>query len=120
MKDHSIVVLGLSVRSVKALKRAEIYTLSALTVKTEEELLEIKNFGATCLQEVKEKLEARGLSLTHYDPEAGFEVPQKARFISEWKVVDGWIIAEANDGTLWRYNLALQRKWEQLPELPSL
>ncbi len=56
--------LGLSVRTVNALKAAEIETVADLTKKTPSELLNtIKNFGQKSLDEIEESLQKMGLSL---------------------------------------------------------
>lgn len=56
--------LGLSTRAFNALRMAGINTLEDLLSKTEEELIHIKNFGQKSLQELKEKLQEKGLSLS--------------------------------------------------------
>lgn len=48
--------LNLSVRSRKCMNRLGIATLGELCSRTADELLEVKNFGMTSLQEVREKL----------------------------------------------------------------
>ncbi len=55
--------LDLSVRARKALSLLNIQTIGDLVSRTEAELLGIKNFGATSLTEIKEKLSDNGLSL---------------------------------------------------------
>ncbi len=56
--------LQLSVRAYNCLKRAQINTVADLLVYTEEDLLEIKNFGQKSAEEVVEALKARlGLTL---------------------------------------------------------
>jgi len=55
--------LDLSVRPYNCLKRAGINTLGDLLQKTEEEVVNVKNFGRKSLDEVKEKLAALGLEL---------------------------------------------------------
>jgi DNA-directed RNA polymerase subunit alpha len=55
--------LELSVRSRKALQRLNINTLAELAMRTEDELLGCKNFGATSLNEIKQQLASFGLSL---------------------------------------------------------
>jgi superfamily II DNA or RNA helicase len=55
--------LELSIRSYNCLKRADIHTLLDLAGKTEEGLIEIKNFGQKSADEVRRALERRGLSL---------------------------------------------------------
>ena len=54
---------GLSVRAKRCLQRLNIRTLAELISKTEAELLGVKNFGVTSLDEIKEKLENNGLGL---------------------------------------------------------
>ncbi|HVL29690.1 MAG TPA: DNA-directed RNA polymerase subunit alpha C-terminal domain-containing protein, partial [Sphingomicrobium sp.] len=61
--DRSVDELDLSVRAQKALTLLGITTMGDLVSRTEAELLGIKNFGATSLEEIKEKLTERGLSL---------------------------------------------------------
>lgn len=53
----------LSVRSVNCLKEADINYVGELIQKTQSSLLDIKNFGKTSLEEVKERLEEMGLEL---------------------------------------------------------
>ncbi|GAB4554623.1 MAG: hypothetical protein Tsb0013_17290 [Phycisphaerales bacterium] len=55
--------LGLSVRARKALQVLGIQTLGDLASRTEAELMGVKNFGATSLEEVKERLTQHGLGL---------------------------------------------------------
>jgi len=55
--------LELSVRSSNCLKNANIRTIGDLTKKTEEEIAKTRNFGKKSLQEIKEKLKERNLSL---------------------------------------------------------
>jgi len=52
-----------SARAKKALESLGVSVLADLTLKTEKELLAIKNFGTTSLNEVKQKLAQFGLSL---------------------------------------------------------
>ncbi len=61
--------LELSVRARKALTLLGIETVGDLVARTEAELLGIKNFGATSLTEITEKLEAHGLALRKLDEE---------------------------------------------------
>ncbi|QYO65199.1 hypothetical protein JVX88_37945 [Leptolyngbya sp. 7M] len=58
-----VAELQLSVRARKALQLLDIQTLGDLASHTEAELMGVKNFGATSLQEVKERLAENGLSL---------------------------------------------------------
>ncbi|TCD53662.1 DNA-directed RNA polymerase subunit alpha [Alloscardovia theropitheci] len=55
--------LNLTQRSYNCLKREGIHTVGELVKRTEQDLLDIRNFGMKSIDEVKEKLEERGLSL---------------------------------------------------------
>jgi DNA-directed RNA polymerase subunit alpha len=55
--------LDLSERPRNCLKRAQINTVGELLTKTEDDLLNITNFGQKSLDEVKQKLDERGLTL---------------------------------------------------------
>ena len=55
--------LQLSVRARRALQLLNIQTLGDLASHTEAELMGVKNFGATSLTEVKERLAENGLGL---------------------------------------------------------
>jgi DNA-directed RNA polymerase subunit alpha len=59
--------LELSVRARKALELLNINTIGDLVARTEAELLGIKNFGQTSLDEIKEKLTSMGLGLRRLD-----------------------------------------------------
>jgi len=59
--------LDFSVRSRKALQMLGVQTVGDLATRTEAELMGVKNFGATSLDEVKEKLAHYGLSLRNLD-----------------------------------------------------
>ncbi|MFM7535875.1 MAG: DNA-directed RNA polymerase subunit alpha [Acidimicrobiales bacterium] len=61
--DLPIEDLDLSERPRNCLKRAQINSIGELLTKTEEDLLNITNFGQKSLDEVKAKLDERGLSL---------------------------------------------------------
>ena len=63
MDDVLIEELELGVRSYNCLKREGIQTVGDLVSKTEAELLNIPNFGKKSIDEVKDKLTERGLSL---------------------------------------------------------
>ena len=55
--------LELSARSFNCLKREGIDTVGKLITYSEQDLLDIKNFGQKSIEEVKEKLNNMGLSL---------------------------------------------------------
>ncbi len=61
--DLPIEDLDLSERPSNCLKRAQINTIGELLTKNEDDLLNITNFGQKSLDEVKQKLDERGLSL---------------------------------------------------------
>jgi DNA-directed RNA polymerase subunit alpha len=63
----SVSDLQLSVRARKALQLLNIQTLGDLASHTEAELMGVKNFGATSLAEVKERLAENGLELRTLD-----------------------------------------------------
>ncbi len=59
--------MDLTVRSYNCLKREGVQTVGELVEKTEEDLLEIRNFGQKSIDEVKAKLEELGLGLSKKD-----------------------------------------------------
>src|SRR5690349_11187451 len=67
--------LNLTVRSYNCLKREGIHTVGELISRSEQDLLDIRNFGAKSIDEVKAKLHEMGLSLKDSAP--GFD-PQAA------------------------------------------
>src|SRR5215204_6087931 len=66
--------LELTVRSYNCLKREGIHSVGELVARSEADLLDIRNFGAKSITEVKEKLAELGLSLKDspldFDPSA--------------------------------------------------
>jgi DNA-directed RNA polymerase subunit alpha len=61
--DLPIEALDLSERPRNCLRRAQIHSVGELVEKTEEDLLNITNFGQKSLEEVTAKLDELGLSL---------------------------------------------------------
>jgi DNA-directed RNA polymerase subunit alpha len=61
--NMSLAELELSVRATNCLESEGITTVRDLVIRTDEELLEVRNFGETTLREVKQKLTERGLAL---------------------------------------------------------
>jgi DNA-directed RNA polymerase subunit alpha len=61
--DTPVEELELSVRSSNCLRNANIRTIWDFTKKTEEEITKTRNFGKKSLQEIRDKLQARGLDL---------------------------------------------------------
>ncbi len=69
--------LNLTVRSYNCLKREGIHTVGELISRSEQDLLDIRNFGSKSIDEVKGKLIEMGLSLKDsapgFDPRAVLE-----------------------------------------------
>ena len=61
--DVPVETLNLSVRSFNCLKRAGISKVSELLDMTEDEIFKMRNFGKKSLDEIKQVLDERGLSL---------------------------------------------------------
>ena len=61
--DTPVEELELSVRSSNCLRNENIRTIGDLTRKTEEEIAKTRNFGRKSLDEIKKRLEERGLHL---------------------------------------------------------
>lgn len=62
-----VSALNLTVRARKALQALNIQSLGELAIRTEAELMGIKNFGTTSLVEINEKLKEHGLELRNID-----------------------------------------------------
>src|SRR5947207_727133 len=63
--------LNLTVRSYNCLKREGIHSVGELVARSEQDLLDIRNFGAKSIEEVKQKLIDMGLALKDSPP--GFD-----------------------------------------------
>lgn len=61
--DVPVESLNLSVRSFNCLKRAGISRVSELLDMSEDEIIKMRNFGKKSLDEIKQVLEERGISL---------------------------------------------------------
>ena len=72
--DKQIEDLDLSVRSYNCLKRAGIHSVRQLVEFSENDLLNIRNFGAKSIEEVKDKLISMGLNLKL---ESGFRIGEE-------------------------------------------
>ncbi|MBZ0173456.1 MAG: hypothetical protein K8E66_13815, partial [Phycisphaerales bacterium] len=75
--------LQLSVRARKALQMLNIQTLGDLCSHTEAELMGVKNFGATSLTEVHEKLGGLGLGLRSIDDRPMSELIAESGLVAE-------------------------------------
>ncbi|MGI9666594.1 MAG: DNA-directed RNA polymerase subunit alpha [Acidimicrobiia bacterium] len=72
--DLPIEALDLSERPRNCLRRAQVQTVGELIEKTEEDLLNITNFGQKSLEEVVAKLDELGFSLKNYADAEGSAV----------------------------------------------
>lgn len=70
--NMSLAELDLSVRATNCLESEGITSVRDLVIRSDEELLEVRNFGETTLREVKGKLIERGLTL-------GMKLPSSMR-----------------------------------------
>ena len=70
--NMSLAELKLSVRAMNCLESENINTVRDLVQKTEDQLLEVRNFGETTLQEVRDKLTELGLHL-------GYRLPRSSQ-----------------------------------------
>ena len=61
--NMSVNEIELSVRAANCLNNANITTVGQLAMKTEAEMLKYRNFGKKSLNEIKDKLQALGLTL---------------------------------------------------------
>jgi DNA-directed RNA polymerase subunit alpha len=77
VRARSVNELDLSVRARKALALLNVQTLGELCDKTEEELMAIKNFGTTSLEEIKAKLHELGLALRQMEGEASSDTGER-------------------------------------------
>lgn len=80
--------LDLTVRSYNCLKREGVHTIGELLTRSEADLMDIRNFGAKSIDEVKAKLSSMGLSLK--DSPIGW---------TPSTVDGGWNDADDNDQT---------------------
>ena len=69
--NMSLAEVKLSVRASNCLESENINTVRDLVSRTEDELLDVRNFGDTTLHEVRERLTELGLRL-------GMRVPASA------------------------------------------
>ena len=79
--------LNLTVRSYNCLKREGIHTVSELVSRSEQDLLDIRNFGSKSIDEVKLKLHEMGLALKDSAP--GFDPLSAAERYDEDDDVEG-------------------------------
>ncbi|MBM3821357.1 MAG: DNA-directed RNA polymerase subunit alpha [Verrucomicrobia bacterium] len=75
--NMSVNEIELSVRAANCLNNANITTVGQLAMKTEAEMLKYRNFGKKSLNEIKEKLQALGLTLGMNIDMALLEAPKE-------------------------------------------
>ena len=63
-KDKFIIDIGLSVRARNGLRSIGVVTVGQLTKLTVKDFFNIRNFGQKSINEIKEKLDSMGLSLS--------------------------------------------------------
>ncbi len=63
MHDLLVSDLDLSVRARKCLTRLGVSTIGELVSRSADELLSVRNFGVTSLNEIRDRLRDRGLKL---------------------------------------------------------
>ena len=81
--SNPIEQLDMTVRSYNCLKREGIHTVGELIVRSEADLLDIRNFGAKSISEIKVKL--HGLALALKDSPPGFD-PSNAVYFDDTDV----------------------------------
>ena len=95
--------MDLTVRSYNCLKREGVHTVGELVTRSEADLLDIRNFGAKSIDEVKMKLAAMGLALKDSPP--GF-IPTSIESYDEGYETDAYQgTPEYSDGRVQRHLL---------------
>jgi DNA-directed RNA polymerase subunit alpha len=84
--------LDMTVRSYNCLKREGIHTVGELITRSEADLLDIRNFGAKSIDEVKVKLVSLGLALKDSPP--GFDPSAFANYDDDEDLDDDLAFAE--------------------------
>ena len=96
--DMSLAELELSVRATNCLESEGITTVRHLVSRTEDQLLNVRNFGETTLKEVRAKLHEIGLDL-------GMNVPPKVRAGCQWPVAS-WPVPRPRASRPWLDSLS--------------
>lgn len=76
--NKSVDEMELSVRSYNCLKNANIQTVRDLVVKSESDMMKVKNFGRKSLEEIKDILDSMGLQFGMREDEHGRLIPRQA------------------------------------------
>jgi DNA-directed RNA polymerase subunit alpha len=102
--------MDLTVRSYNCLKREGVHTVGELVTRSEADLLDIRNFGAKSIDEVKLKLAAMGLALKDSPP--GF-IPTSVESYDEGYETDAYQ-GDASYGDPAQYDETAYQETEQL------
>jgi carbon monoxide dehydrogenase subunit G len=76
-QDQMLESLNLTMRSYNSLRREGIHTVADLAARTREQLLAIENIGPASVEEIKQKLADRGLTLSD-SPASANGIPSRA------------------------------------------
>ena len=112
IRTISIEEIGLSVRSLNALRRAEVFTVGDMLQYTEETLMQIRNLGRKSVQEILEKIAKYSQYVEAGIVPSGFEEQPSNAIIPE-----EWVFAEENRERILTY---FQEKGFDIEELELL
>lgn len=98
IKTVSIEKIGLSVRSLNALRRAEVLTVGDMLQYTEESLMQIRNLGRKSVQEILEKI----AEYTQYS-ESGIAPPGFEEQVDNAIIPQEWVMEEENQEKVLAY-----------------
>lgn len=112
IRTISIEEIDLSVRSLNALRRAEVLTVGDMLRYTEESLMQIRNLGRKSVQEILEKIAEYTQYLEAGIVPPGFEEQEDNAIIPQ-----EWVMAEENHGNILTY---FQEKDSDIEELELL
>lgn len=112
IRTISIEEIGLSVRSLNALRRAEVFTVGDMLQYTEETLMQIRNLGRKSVQEILEKIAEYTQYLDAGVVPVGFEEQQNSAVNPE-----EWVFAEENRERILTY---FEEKGSDIEELELL
>jgi carbon monoxide dehydrogenase subunit G len=88
--DQSLESLNLPLRSYNSLRREGIHTVPDLAARTSEQLLAINNIGPASVEEIRQKLAERGLTLSESPASGnGAAGPQAGRAAAETTALAG-------------------------------
>ena len=112
IRTISIEKIGLSVRSLNALRRVKVFTVGDMLQHTEESLMQIRNLGRKSVQEILEKTAEYSQYLESGIVLADFEEQPDKTIIPE-----EWVLAEENHEKVLTY---FQKSDSDIEELELL